>query len=212
MIWNHLQCYIYAQLFAGRGDHCAYNKLAIGASYWFPLCRICRTRWWKTVTYECYYYLLQGCTYSCLIQLSGLELSYGTVIQAFFVLLVAHLVLHWNHCRLLSAYSIPNILVNRLFLNLRTFDASGPEKGHTDRRGKVTELAFAQNRFLGTIGAPLDHDQWDNTALSSGVHDDEVTSTIHGHLHSSEIELDSVGNVATLVSEVMSFLPVEAST
>ncbi|EIM87051.1 uncharacterized protein STEHIDRAFT_167922 [Stereum hirsutum FP-91666 SS1] len=59
---------------------------------------------------------------------------------------------------------LPNVLVSRLVLNLRTFDEDGPvgpRSSHFRRAGRrydedhLTEPTFAQNRFLGNIGAPL---------------------------------------------------------
>lgn len=49
-----------------------------------------------------------------------------------------------------------------MFLNLRNPDNfSNGSKSNTNRSA-LPELDFAQNRFLGNIGAPVDPDQWDD--------------------------------------------------
>lgn len=56
--------------------------------------------------------------------------------------------------------SLPNLLVNRLYLNLKSFERSTSTNVTTRKDGAaVPELVFAQNGFLGNIGAPLDT-QW----------------------------------------------------
>lgn len=42
--------------------------------------------------------------------------------------------------------------------------------GHDD----IPEPAFGQNRFLGNIGAPVDHDWWNTQFEGEGAVDDEV--------------------------------------
>lgn len=56
-------------------------------------------------------------------------------------------------------YRLPNLLVNRLYLNLR---ATNPPRSVSEN-DDVPGLDFAQNSFLGNIGAPLDHDWWDRS-------------------------------------------------
>ncbi|KAJ3795279.1 hypothetical protein GGU11DRAFT_747189 [Lentinula aff. detonsa] len=51
---------------------------------------------------------------------------------------------------------LPNMLISRLMLNLRTFP---PPEGHTlttSQRAYLSSLHFASNQILGNIGAPLD--------------------------------------------------------
>ncbi|EIM85383.1 uncharacterized protein STEHIDRAFT_158018 [Stereum hirsutum FP-91666 SS1] len=54
---------------------------------------------------------------------------------------------------------LPNLLVNRLYLNLRTWNLPPASVSNHSALG---EPAFAQNRFLGNIGEPLDPDWWNN--------------------------------------------------
>ena len=66
---------------------------------------------------------------------------------------------------ILSLYGdrLPNIMVNRLFLNLRSFDRS--RHGLSSNTTSLPEPAFAHdrpNRILGNIGEPVDYDQWDD--------------------------------------------------
>lgn len=72
--------------------------------------------------------------------------------------------LHNPYLRLFVLIRLPNVLVSRLVLNLRTFDEDGPvgpRSSHSRHAGRrydedhLTEPIFAQNRFLGNIGAPL---------------------------------------------------------
>lgn len=67
---------------------------------------------------------------------------------------------------------LPNILVNHLYLNLRALNTTPASRGHT-----LPEPAFAQNRFLGNIGAPVDRDpDWWNTPLDDDDDDEDVQS------------------------------------
>lgn len=59
---------------------------------------------------------------------------------------------------------LPNLLINRLYLNLRTWNL--PPASVSNHSG-LGEPAFAQNRFLGSIGEPLDPDWW-NTQFDDG--------------------------------------------
>ncbi|KAJ3793303.1 hypothetical protein GGU11DRAFT_800327 [Lentinula aff. detonsa] len=52
---------------------------------------------------------------------------------------------------------LPNILISRLMLNLRTFHTSGTGNTlTTSQRAHFSSLHFASNQMLGNIGAPLD--------------------------------------------------------
>ncbi|KAJ3806519.1 hypothetical protein F5876DRAFT_27214, partial [Lentinula aff. lateritia] len=65
---------------------------------------------------------------------------------------ITHLIIRdGEHCRVL----LPNLLIGRLVLNLRTF----PEPKNTITEGQQTHMSslhFASNQMLGNIGAPLD--------------------------------------------------------
>ncbi|EIM81893.1 uncharacterized protein STEHIDRAFT_161249 [Stereum hirsutum FP-91666 SS1] len=60
---------------------------------------------------------------------------------------------------------LPNLLINHLVLNLRLF---GYKKIPTAPR--LSEPAFARNRVLGNIGAPLDFGQWESINDGAGEH------------------------------------------
>ncbi|EIM89215.1 uncharacterized protein STEHIDRAFT_154893 [Stereum hirsutum FP-91666 SS1] len=70
--------------------------------------------------------------------------------------------------------AVPNILVNHLYLNLRRVNRPLPDS-------MAVPAQPPQNRFLGHIGEPLDHDQWDSQFDSedfpvddSGVDEDTI--------------------------------------
>lgn len=63
-------------------------------------------------------------------------------------------------------------MISRLVLNLRTFDTSDSESTISGRRA-LDAPAFAHNRMLGNIGAPLDSDQWDAELFDDDVVHDE---------------------------------------
>ncbi|EIM79964.1 uncharacterized protein STEHIDRAFT_116161 [Stereum hirsutum FP-91666 SS1] len=68
---------------------------------------------------------------------------------------------------------IPNLLANRLFLNLRTHQ--NPRYGLSSNDPTLPAPSLAQNRpnrFLGNIGEPLDYDQWDDFLDDEDVHDE----------------------------------------
>ncbi|EIM82967.1 uncharacterized protein STEHIDRAFT_160579 [Stereum hirsutum FP-91666 SS1] len=79
----------------------------------------------------------------------------------------------------LSNYLIvlPNLLANRLYLNLRVLADPGSTmtSGHKD----MPEPAFAHNRFLGNIGAPLDPNWWE-TRFEDDYADHSTTSRLSG--------------------------------
>lgn len=54
---------------------------------------------------------------------------------------------------------LPNLLVNRLFLNLRSFNRNNELR----QSSALPEPVFDRNRVLGDVGAPLDHGWWDST-------------------------------------------------
>ncbi|KAF9064634.1 hypothetical protein BDP27DRAFT_1367049 [Rhodocollybia butyracea] len=61
---------------------------------------------------------------------------------------------------------LSNILINRFVLNLRAFSNQTVQhsgKAPFDTTAPpLSTIDFAENRFLGNIGAPLDYNQWDN--------------------------------------------------
>ncbi|KAJ3858383.1 hypothetical protein EV359DRAFT_69052 [Lentinula novae-zelandiae] len=51
---------------------------------------------------------------------------------------------------------LPNILISRLMLNLRTYSEPGNTTISQGQQTRVSSLNFASNQMLGNIGAPLD--------------------------------------------------------
>ncbi|KAJ4489273.1 hypothetical protein C8J55DRAFT_486562 [Lentinula edodes] len=51
---------------------------------------------------------------------------------------------------------LPNILISRLMLNLRTYSEPGNTSISQGQQTRVSSLNFASNQMLGNIGAPLD--------------------------------------------------------
>ncbi|KAJ3913157.1 hypothetical protein F5877DRAFT_71800 [Lentinula edodes] len=51
---------------------------------------------------------------------------------------------------------LPNLLISRLMLNLRTYYAPGNTTISQGQQTRVSSLNFASNQMLGNIGAPLD--------------------------------------------------------
>ncbi|KAJ4465118.1 hypothetical protein C8R41DRAFT_871934 [Lentinula lateritia] len=51
---------------------------------------------------------------------------------------------------------LPNLLISRLMLNLRTYSESGNTTTSEGQQTHVSSLNFASNQMLGNIGAPLD--------------------------------------------------------
>jgi hypothetical protein len=63
-------------------------------------------------------------------------------------------------CKPFELFSLPNILISRLMLNLRTFSSPAELSQVTQTATKqLSGLHFATNSFLGNIGAPLDGGQ-----------------------------------------------------
>lgn len=89
--------------------------------------------------------------------------------------------------------SIPNMLVNRLVLNLRTYDSE-----ESFVRPHLSTMIFSnistesQSRVLGNIGAQLDHEQWSH---GPGEFVDEP-SDFGAHLQGTQsavVDLEKVG-------------------
>ncbi|KAJ3924492.1 MAG: hypothetical protein NXY57DRAFT_969760 [Lentinula lateritia] len=51
---------------------------------------------------------------------------------------------------------LPNLLISRLMLNLRTYSEPGNTTISQGQQTHVSSLNFASNQMLGNIGAPLD--------------------------------------------------------
>ncbi|KAJ3881619.1 hypothetical protein F5051DRAFT_474207 [Lentinula edodes] len=51
---------------------------------------------------------------------------------------------------------LPNLLISRLMLNLRTYSEPGNTTISQGQQTRVSSLKFASNQMLGNIGAPLD--------------------------------------------------------
>lgn len=58
---------------------------------------------------------------------------------------------------------IPNLLINRLVLNLRSISSSDSNISSSNYSTSASsELAFAHGYWLGNIGAPLEQTRWDS--------------------------------------------------
>jgi len=85
---------------------------------------------------------------------------------------------------------LPNLIINRLVLNLRSF----PEPGQTTSlktNVQLTVPVFATNQILGNIGAPLDLASWMSEV-------DEEDEEVHSHAiveNDGEIEMMSRDSV-----------------
>lgn len=74
-------------------------------------------------------------------------------------------------------HRLPNMLVNRLVLNLRQFGHA--ELGHpTSETEELPSIAFEHNRVLGNIGEPLDPGQWDLEHDRDGFEEDGCGGTM----------------------------------
>ncbi|EIM81702.1 uncharacterized protein STEHIDRAFT_115077 [Stereum hirsutum FP-91666 SS1] len=112
--------------------------------------------------------------------------------------------------------SFPNLLINRLVLNLRMYQR--PRYGLNTTTKQHSNLAFATNRILGNIGAPLDPDQWDEDYDIEGTFDsgdsDEVVDSQHGEEKDGALRspatVDS-GASESPVDEEMQITPVQRS-
>lgn len=56
--------------------------------------------------------------------------------------------------------SIPNILINRLVLNLRQYDEASTFYNGAEPSLLPIRFAQVQGRILGSIGAPVNNEQW----------------------------------------------------
>lgn len=89
-------------------------------------------------------------------------------------------------------YRFPNLLINRLVLNLRTFQR--PRYGRKTTTPKLLDdLAFATNRVLGNIGAPLDPDQWDEEYIEDN---EDLESEVLGEVTDQQLGEEEVQDVA----------------
>lgn len=81
---------------------------------------------------------------------------------------------------LIHFYSLPNILVNRLYLNLKAWHTAPDADSSSRRTGQLTGIEFAPDktsRLLGNIGGPLrtldEIDEW--SVDENGFRDSEDT-------------------------------------
>lgn len=105
------------------------------------------------------------------VQLTGVLATFSSVYDNFAITFSAY--------RLIGLWKsrIPNLLANRLFLNLRSYQ--NPRYRLSSNDSTLPAPSFAQNRpnrFLGNIGEPLDYDQWDDFLEDEGVHDEAAGS------------------------------------
>ncbi|KAF9064219.1 hypothetical protein BDP27DRAFT_1426068 [Rhodocollybia butyracea] len=118
---------------------------------------------------------------------------------------------------LLSMYgSLPGLLLNRFVLNLRTFSNLHAVQYSGQGHSKTTPLSarhFADNRWIGNIGAPLDPNQWDEVdkqETSDGV--DQGDGEIEGKfLH---VVVDPLSTLVPVIYEdgkggPVSFVPMQ---
>lgn len=96
-----------------------------------------------------------------------------------------------------SSHSIQNLLINRLFLNLRAWNL--PSSSTASNQDAIYEPTFAQNRFLGNIGAPLDPDWW-NTQFDD---DDNELGGVDEMEPLEDLEVTSCKDVTTTLVPVV---------
>lgn len=97
--------------------------------------------------------------------------------------------------------SIPNIMINRLFLNLRTFDLSDRAATKSSTR-TFSAPAFAQNRILGNLGAPLEQDQWDENLFGEDVDDSQDPPAVRNIDTEGHINEDATNATQTMIPVV----------
>ncbi|EIM88742.1 uncharacterized protein STEHIDRAFT_109094 [Stereum hirsutum FP-91666 SS1] len=61
----------------------------------------------------------------------------------------------------IGSASLPSLLVNRVVLNLRNFDRKSRDTETELSTTALPHIQFEGSRWLGNIGAPLDHSQWE---------------------------------------------------
>ncbi|KAE9391803.1 hypothetical protein BT96DRAFT_945092 [Gymnopus androsaceus JB14] len=92
-------------------------------------------------------FIVGGIQAAIVILLSDAAAETSTIVSPFFAIL-------------------PNLLINRFVLNLRAFsDSTVQHSGKGPSNTTVNTLSvpnFAENRFIGNMGAPLDLNQWDD--------------------------------------------------
>lgn len=94
---------------------------------------------------------------------------------------------------------LPNLLVNRLYLNLRVSYLPRSAVSNNDD-AIMPEPAFARNRFLGNIGAPLDPDWW-NTRFDED--DLEFSNEVAEANPENSVASAELGNGATTLIPVV---------
>ncbi|KAJ3780156.1 hypothetical protein GGU10DRAFT_418516 [Lentinula aff. detonsa] len=79
---------------------------------------------------------------------------------------------------------LPNMLISRLMLNLRTFPTPGTgDTLTTSQRAHFSSLHFASNQMLGNIGAPLD---------GGSFNEEEEEEEEEEELNEVEIEMETI--------------------
>lgn len=103
---------------------------------------------------------------------------------------------------------LPNLLVNRLFLNLRSFNPNS-----TSAYSTTSSLVFARDRFLGNIGAPLN--PWRSFLKDSDYRPDEEGESSGLQVDGITVGMRAGGDNTTLipvVSRLFSALNAQALT
>ncbi|KAJ3885525.1 hypothetical protein GG344DRAFT_70452 [Lentinula edodes] len=77
---------------------------------------------------------------------------------------------------------LPNLLISRLMLNLRTYSAPGNSTISQGQQTHVSSLDFASNQMLGNIGAPLDGESF-NEEEEEGEEEESVEIEAIGGQH-----------------------------
>ncbi|KAJ3780219.1 hypothetical protein GGU10DRAFT_337353 [Lentinula aff. detonsa] len=105
---------------------------------------------------------------------------------------VAHVIVQdgYSYFRnIFSIFYLPNILISRLMLNLRTFTTPGTgDTLTTSQRAHFSSLHFASNQMLGNIGAPLDGGSFNEEEEEEEVNEVEIEmETIREERQSQEV-------------------------
>lgn len=79
------------------------------------------------------------------------------------------------------------MIINRLILNLRLFD----QHAFKTTTGPVSEVQFGRNRVLGTIGAPIEPQQWETILNEYDIEypiEDVRADTEVSHISAAEVQ------------------------
>ncbi|KAJ3881614.1 hypothetical protein F5051DRAFT_425594 [Lentinula edodes] len=86
---------------------------------------------------------------------------------------------------------LPNLLISRLMLNLRTYSEPGNSTISQGQQTHVSSLNFASNQMLGNIGAPLDGGSFNEEEEEE--EEERVEIEAIGGQHDRSGELESLG-------------------